>query len=670
MYHVIDRQRVSLSRVRRPAGLGLGVRGQPLRRRRDHVPRLASGEHPGVRHRRARSEGSRHRVRQRAHERLALRPHARARRRRSGPTRRHAAERRRDRTATCARCRSHWSPVDPTTLFYASNVVWKTHDRGHSWTRISARSRRARRGQCRRTPASTRAPSSPRPLGSITALAPSPRSRSTIIWAGTDDGNIQVTTRRRREVDQRHAAAIKPWTRIFNIDAGHFDTAHRVRRREHDAPRRHRTPHFWRTHDGGKTWTEINTGIAAGRRRQLDSRGSAAEGTALRRHRHAGVGVVRRWRSLAVAAAQHAGDLGARPAGEGRRDVPLRGSDRRHARPRLLDSRQRDAAASGGGARRPRSRRASRICSSRRRRCACASAPTIRRRGRPSFPPARIRRPARSSTTTSPQDASGPVKLEILDAAGKVVRTYSSTEPVLDPDPGKDMAAYDEVCKQTPTAPDCALPLYWPAPQIIVSTEGGHASLQLGSALRSGLARRSDSRRRRGGDRRGAAAARIRTTTCRGCRRARYTVRLTVDGVDEDAADRRAARSARARSRPTRSTQLNTLSTDLYWEAVAAHHAFNEARELAATLGSRSGAGRRRQERTRSARADRTAAQRARASPARRRACDAVARSGQQRVAGGGDGDAVSRGGADGRAGGGGGAARRRRSASWRAGPP
>ena len=23
-------------------------------------------------------------------------------------------------------------------------------------------------------------------------------------------------------------------------------------------------PHFWRTHDGGKTWTEINTGIAPG----------------------------------------------------------------------------------------------------------------------------------------------------------------------------------------------------------------------------------------------------------------------------------------------------------------------------------------------------------------------------------------------------------------------
>jgi hypothetical protein len=48
-----------------------------------------------------------------------------------------------------------------------------------------------------------------------------------------------------------------------------------------------------------------------------------------------------------------------------------------------------------------------------------------------------------------------------------------STEPVFDPDPGKNMAAYDEVCKKTPAAAYCGLPLYWPAPQFIVSTTAG-----------------------------------------------------------------------------------------------------------------------------------------------------------------------------------------------------
>ena len=42
---------------------------------------------------------------------------------------------------------------------------------------------------------------------------------------------------------------------------------------------------------------------------------------------------------------------------------------------------------------------------------------------------------------------------------------------------------------------------------------------------------------------------------------------------------------------PEALTQLNTLSTGLYWEAVAAHRAFNEARALAATLGAKYGPG-------------------------------------------------------------------------------
>jgi hypothetical protein len=68
----------------------------------------------------------------------------------------------------------------------------------------------------------------------------------------------------------------------------------------------------------------------------------------------------------------------------------------------------------------------------------------------------------------------------------------------------------------------------------------------------------------------------------------RYTVRLTVDG---------AARTQpivvsldpRVRIAPVALAQLNTLSTALYWEAVAAHKAFNEAKALAATIAGRSG---------------------------------------------------------------------------------
>ena len=58
---------------------------------------------------------------------------------------------------------------------------------------------------------------------------------------------------------------------------------------------------------------------------------------------------------------------------------------------------------------------------------------------------------------------------------------------------------------------------------------------------------------------------------------------------DEDAADF-VRLDPRVRIAPASLATLNTLSTGLYWEAVAAHRAFNDARALAATLATRSGA--------------------------------------------------------------------------------
>jgi hypothetical protein len=43
----------------------------------------------------------------------------------------------------------------------------------------------------------------------------------------------------------------------------------------------------------------------------------------------------------------------------------------------------------------------------------------------------------------------------------------------MNPDPAVDPAAYNKICQQTPTAQDCSLPLYWPAPQQILKTTAG-----------------------------------------------------------------------------------------------------------------------------------------------------------------------------------------------------
>jgi hypothetical protein len=69
----------------------------------------------------------------------------------------------------------NWSPVDRKTLFYTSNAVWKTTNGGKNWTRISPDLAR----QTWEVPANTGKYGKdvkPAPLGTITALSPSPRN--------------------------------------------------------------------------------------------------------------------------------------------------------------------------------------------------------------------------------------------------------------------------------------------------------------------------------------------------------------------------------------------------------------------------------------------------------------------------------------------------------------
>ncbi len=154
-----------------------------------------------------------------------------------------------------------WSPKDPHILFFATSGVWKTLNGGHSWTAISGDLTR----QTWDVPANAGKYASavkPAAQGTVTALAPSPLDVN-VLWAGTGDGLIQVTTDGGAKWTNVTPPEIKPWTRIFNMDASHFDTktayaaANTLRLDDMN-------PHLWRTHDGGKTWTEINSGISSG----------------------------------------------------------------------------------------------------------------------------------------------------------------------------------------------------------------------------------------------------------------------------------------------------------------------------------------------------------------------------------------------------------------------
>ena len=156
-----------------------------------------------------------------------------------------------------------FSPVDPKVLYLAGNVLFKTTNGGSSWDIISPDLSRANTevpasiGIFRRPEMATQ----PR-RGVIYAVAPSPKDVN-VIWAGTDDGLIHVTKDGGKTWKDVTPPAIDAWSKISQIDAGHFDinTAYvAVNRIRLDDQK----PHIYRTKDGGTTWQEIVIGLPDG----------------------------------------------------------------------------------------------------------------------------------------------------------------------------------------------------------------------------------------------------------------------------------------------------------------------------------------------------------------------------------------------------------------------
>jgi photosystem II stability/assembly factor-like uncharacterized protein len=151
-----------------------------------------------------------------------------------------------------------FSPVDPHILYYASNVLFKTIDGGTSWQTISKDLTRENPG----VPASvgTLVPKgADKQRGAIYALAPSFKDINTL-WAGTDDGLIWQTRDGGTNWNDITPKDLTPWSKVTQISASHFDedTAYASVSRFRINDNR---PYIYRTHDAGKNWTLITTGL-------------------------------------------------------------------------------------------------------------------------------------------------------------------------------------------------------------------------------------------------------------------------------------------------------------------------------------------------------------------------------------------------------------------------
>ncbi len=465
-----------------------------------------------------------------------------------------------------------WSPVDPDLLFYTSNVVWKTRDRGNSWTRISPDLSRT----TWEIPANAGKYAGYVTVdqqGTITALSASPMDVD-VIWAGTDDGNIQVTTDGGANWSNVTPPEIKPWTRIFNIEAGHFDkgTAYAAANtmRLDDM-----NPHFWRTHDGGKTWTEINNGLdpgAVANSIREDPRKPGLLYAATETQVWVSFDDGDHWSSLRL-------DMPAVSV----RDIRVKDDDTclcsdlvagTHGRgfwilDNLTPLRQTAEAQAADVAYLFEPATAVRVRFG-------TNDPT-------EWPP---ELPAGENPPTGgiidyylAADASGPVALDILDADGKVVRSLSSDDPVLDPDPALDPEGYDKICQQNPTAPNCRVPLYWPAPQMVLSTLKGMHRFSWDLHFDP-----IGDEPREGGGATGAVPHRTYPRVeAPWAPPGEYTVRLTVNGKQFSQ-----PLSLRLDPRVTTSDKdlalVASLSREMYDGAVAANAAYEEARALVAEL--------------------------------------------------------------------------------------
>jgi len=154
-----------------------------------------------------------------------------------------------------------FSPIDPTTLFYAGNVLFKTNNGGKSWQVISPD---LTRETYNTIPTSVgiytteQMKKMPR-RGVIYTIAPSPKNIN-IIWCGTDDGYIQLTKDGGKTWKNVTPPEVTEWSKVSIIEASHFDenTAYAaVNRIRCDDMK----PHIYKTTDGGTTWKEIVTGL-------------------------------------------------------------------------------------------------------------------------------------------------------------------------------------------------------------------------------------------------------------------------------------------------------------------------------------------------------------------------------------------------------------------------
>jgi photosystem II stability/assembly factor-like uncharacterized protein len=153
-----------------------------------------------------------------------------------------------------------FSPIDSATLYFAGNVIFKTKNGGNSWQTISPDLTREAWDIPSSVGIYTNEAMKKMPRrGVVYTIAPSFRDINTI-WAGTDDGYIQITHNGGKTWTNVTPPQVTSWSKVSMIEASHTDVntayaaVNRIRCDDMHA-------HIYKTTNGGKSWQEITNGL-------------------------------------------------------------------------------------------------------------------------------------------------------------------------------------------------------------------------------------------------------------------------------------------------------------------------------------------------------------------------------------------------------------------------
>lgn len=156
-----------------------------------------------------------------------------------------------------------FSPLDPGIMYTCSQHVWKTSNDGQSWEKISPDLTYADPETLGPTGGIiTKDMNGPEIYATVFALAPSNHEVNTI-WAGSDDGKMHITRNGGKKWTDITPKELPKYSRISIIEESRYNpgtlylAANRYQMDD-------RQPYVFKTTDYGKTWTKIISGIADG----------------------------------------------------------------------------------------------------------------------------------------------------------------------------------------------------------------------------------------------------------------------------------------------------------------------------------------------------------------------------------------------------------------------